>query len=377
MKNPKKHIAVNARFLISDQLEGIGRFSYEVLKRMVRENPEVHFSFFFDRPYNPDFIFGENVTPYVLFPPARHPFLFILFFEYAVKRKLDRLKPDLFFSPDGYLSLRSKIPQVGVIHDLAFEHFPHYVKKLEAWHYKRYFPRYAKKAAHILTVSNYTKQDIIKLYGVNEEQITVVYNGCSSAFGPLGPQAQQEVRNRFTGGKPYFHYVGSIHPRKNLANLIAGFNIFKKQTSSPAKLVIVGRKAWDFEKVIHTYEQSEWKEEIIFTGFVDDKTLNELYSASIALCYVPEFEGFGIPPLEAMYAETGIIASNVSSIPEVTGDAAILTDPYNPAEIADAMTKLFSSETERTSLIHKGQAQRAQFTWEATYRKTWNIIQKA
>ncbi|MBU2466725.1 MAG: glycosyltransferase, partial [Bacteroidetes bacterium] len=166
-------IAVNTRLLIKNKLEGIGWFTYENLRRIVKNHPEVDFYFFFDRSPDQEFIFGKNVTALVLQPPARHPFLFVLWFEWSVNRALKQLKPDLFLSPDGYLSLRNNTPDLAVIHDLNFEHFPKDLPFLVRWYYRWFFPRFARKASRIATVSNFSKNDIFKQYGVPLSDIDV------------------------------------------------------------------------------------------------------------------------------------------------------------------------------------------------------------
>lgn len=371
---PLKHVAVNTRLLLGGNLEGIGRFSDEVLKRLVAGHPEVRFSFFFDREVDSRFLYGPNVTAYKLFPPARHPFLFIWFFEFAVARKLAQLQPDVFFSPDGYLSLRSSVPQVPVFHDLAFEHFPEDVKRLEAWHYRRYFPRYARKARRILTVSAYTKQDIVEHYAVAPDKIEVVNNACDARFKPSTAAEAKATRDRYADGHAYFHCVGAIQPRKNLDRLIAAFDRFKAETASDMKLIVVGRKAWNFDKVIHSYSQARFKEDIVFTGFVPDEELVRIHGASSGLCYVPYFEGFGIPLVEAMACETPIICSNVTAMPEVVGDAAWMVDPLDVQSIATGLASLAGSPQLASELVDKGRLRKRLYTWEGAADRVWNVL---
>ena len=139
----KKRIAINTRLLLKDKLEGIGVFGHEVLSRMTQAHPEVDFHFLFDHPFDPMFIYGPNVTGHILFPQARHPFLYYIWLEGSVKRKLDELQPDLFLSIDGLLSLRSDIKQLAVMHDINFEHHPEYLPWLTGRYYRHYFPRFA------------------------------------------------------------------------------------------------------------------------------------------------------------------------------------------------------------------------------------------
>ena len=153
-------IAINTRFLLTHKMEGFGWYTFEIVKRLVENHPEHTFIFFFDRAYDERFIFGENVTPVVLKPQARHPILFKIWFDRSVTKALKKHKADIFFSPDGYLSLRTEIPQIGVIHDINFEHFPEDLPKSPRNYLRKYFPKFANKANHILTVSESSKQDI-------------------------------------------------------------------------------------------------------------------------------------------------------------------------------------------------------------------------
>lgn len=377
MANKPLHIAINARFLLRDRLEGIGRFSFEVIRRMVQEEPETKFTLYFDRKHDPVFEFGPNQQSIDVFPPARHPFLYYLWFNVSLPRRFQKDSPDLFFSPDGYLSLNTRIPQVGVIHDLAFEHFPDAISKTEAWYYRTYFPRYARLARRLCTVSEFSKQDIVSRYGVPKERIDVVYNGATSAFHPVSEDTKLGVRKRLTNGRPYFYYVGSIHPRKNVDRLIRAWTEFRSRTGADVCLVLVGRKAWKFEEVMAGYRESPYRNDIIFTGFVDDTMLNQISAASIALCYVSLFEGFGIPILEAMHSETAVISSQTASMPEVTGSAGLYIDPHDTLSVSRALETMYMSPTLRDEYIAEGRRQREIFSWELTYRAVRESIRKA
>ena len=370
------HIAVNTRLLLSDRLEGISRFAFEVLKRLVRDHPEVEFSFFFDRQYHSRFLLGENVRPYVIPPQSRHPLLWYIWFHQMLPRKLNKLKPDVFFSPEFYLTSHPSIPQIPVFHDLAYEHYPEDLGKLAAWYCRRYSPIYAKKASELITVSTFSKRDIARLYNIESDKISVVYNGADPSFHPISEAEQQKVRDKYSHGKPYFHFVGTLNPRKNIESLLQAFDKFKGIAPNDVQLLIVGRKGWQYNEAMQTYEAMQYKEAVRFTGFVEDEVLKQIYGASLGLTYVPYLEGFGIPLIEAMQTEVPIICSDRTAMPEVVGNAAILVDPFDTDEIAAAMQDLYTNKGLRNSLIEHGRRRREIFSWDLTAEKVWEVLEK-
>ena len=371
----KMRIAVNTRLLLKGKLEGIGWVAYETLKRIVLAHPEVEFYFIFDRKPNPMFLFADNVKPVVLFPQARHPFLFIWFFELSIPRTLRRIKADLFYSPDGYLSLRTKVPQVVEFHDLNFEHFPGDMPKIHLWHYKKYFPKFAQKAERIITVSEFSKQDIVDCYGVDPNKIDVAYNGVNEIFKPLSEAEKSVVRAHYSFGHPYFMFVGSLHPRKNLARLFTAFDRFKQRNKNDVKLVIVGEKRWWTEPIQQAYDAISCKDDVRFVGRLSAEDLHKVTGAALASVYVSYFEGFGIPILEAFRCDTPVITSNVTSMPEVAKDAALLVDPFDEDSIADAMVKVLDPEVRR-ELVEKGRRRAQDFSWDNAAKAIWNSIEK-
>jgi glycosyltransferase involved in cell wall biosynthesis len=369
-------IGVNTRFLLEGKLEGIGWFTHEVFQRVTAMMPEVEFVFFFDRPPANQFIYGKNVKAVVLSPQARHPLLWYIWFEHSIPKALQQHKIDLFISPDGYLSLKTNVPTIITIHDLAFYHFKEHVPYLVQQYYNWFTPKFAKKAAHIITVSNFSKQDIVERYSIAESNITVVGNGCNKEITALDKVQIEQVRKQYSNELPYFVYVGAIHPRKNIAGLLAAFDAFKTQEKSNTKLILVGRMAWKTSEIKRVLANMKHAEDVIQLGHLERTELSKVLGGALALVYPSFFEGFGIPLLEAMYAEIPVITSNASSLPEVAGDAAILVDPNQKSALVEALKMISVDENLRADLIQKGRQQREKFSWEKTAEKVVEIIRE-
>ncbi len=371
------NIAVNTRLLIHDKLEGIGWFTYESLKRITTQHPEHHFFFIFDREYDPGFLFSDNITPIIQFPQARHPVLYYAWFEIAIPKLLERIKPDLFLSPDGFLSLKTPVKSMAVFHDLNFEHYPQDIPFWTRRYYRQYFPKYAAKAVRIATVSGFSKDDIVKQYHISPDKVDVVYDGANDAYHPLTNPEKEKVREEFTSGLPYFVFIGSLHPRKNLANLFRAFDLFKKSNPSEVKLLIVGAKKWWTRDIDFAYSRMVFSDDVIFTGRLNIEELAGVLGAALALTYVSYFEGFGIPIVEAFRCDVPVITSNVTSMPEVAGDAALLVDPFNPESIEEALYKSYQYESIRQELIIRGRRRKDMFSWQQTADRLWESIEKA
>jgi len=370
-------IAVNTRLLIPERLDGIGRFADETLRRITSAHPEHQFYFLFDRRYDESFIYNSNITPVVTPPPARHPLLFITWFEVSLPLRFYGIKPDIFLSPDGFLSLSSRVKSVGVIHDINFEHFPEDLPFLEGRYLRGMFPRFAKKAFRLATVSEYSKSDIVNTYKVSPDKIDVVYNGAGSNFKPLNAVNQQLIKKKFANGRDYFFFIGSLHPRKNLVNLFRAFDQFKKSDTKNIKLVLAGARQWWTDEIRQAYESMEYRTDVIFTGRINDRELSLLMASALALTYVSHFEGFGIPILEAFNCDTPVITSNITSMPEVAGKAAILVDPFSVNSISEAMQKMANDPALRQQLIAKGREQREKFSWDQSAGLLWQCVEKA
>lgn len=369
-------IAVNTRLLLPGKLDGIGWFTYHTLSRITRLHPEIEFIFFFDRKWSPEFIFGPNVTAVSLFPQARHPFLFYLWFEWAIPAALKKYKADLFLSPDGYLSLSTNTPQVAVIHDLNFEHYPQDLPFLSRNYYRHYFPKFALKAAQIATVSEFSRNDIVTTYGIASDKIDVVYNGVNEKFKPVSRDVKNSIQEKYSGGNPYFLFVGMLHQRKNIAGLLKAYEQFRKQSDQKINLIFVGHKKWWSDEMESVFSSMSFKQDVIFLGRQPIDELIKITGSALALMYVSSFEGFGVPILEAMRCGVPVIASNVTSMPEVSGDAAMLIDPFNISSITEAMIKISSDNAYASKLAALGIANSDRFSWDLTSRRLWKCIEK-
>jgi len=368
-------IAVNTRLLLNE-LEGYGYFIREVFQILARTHPEHRFYFLFDRPYSHQYLFSDNVQAIVVGPQARLPFLWRYWFNIKVPLALRKIGADVFVSPDGYCSLTTRVPQCMVLHDLGFLHYPEAYQKPHVRYLKKYTPKFLKKARAVATVSQFSKDDILKHYHMDPEKISVVYNGVKSVFRPVSLPERTTIKEKYTDGNEYFIYTGAIQPRKNLINLLKAFSLFKKRMQSNMKLVIAGRLAWKNEEFMHLINTYKYRKEVVLTGYLPEEELALLMGSSYAMVYPSLFEGFGVPVVEAMKSEVPVLTSEKSSMQEVAGDAALYFDPNNHADIADKMMLIYKDEKLRRQLVEKGLLQVRQYSWERSAELLWESIMK-
>jgi glycosyltransferase involved in cell wall biosynthesis len=354
-----KKVAINTRFLLKNKLEGFGWFTYHTTKLLVERNPDIQFYFLFDRDYSPEFVFGANVTPVVLFPQARHPLLFRWWFDFSVTRFLKKEKIDLFISPDGYLSLRTEVPQIGVIHDLNFEHYPEDLKLHHSKYLRKYFPKFANKAKHIITVSEFSKKDIIDCYKIDSNSISVAYNGVDEKFHPA-------LQKKDTKAPPYFLFVGSIHPRKNLKRLLLAFDLFKTQNGTDHQLLVVGDAYFWSDEMKSTLANLRHNADVVFKPYASLDALVDYYQNAEALLFVSYFEGFGIPIVEAMACGCPVLVAQNTACDEIAGDAALKVDPFNVEDIANKIAILSSDSELKSKLSRAGIIRAKLFSWSNT-----------
>ncbi len=367
-------IAVNTRLLLRDRLEGIGWFIHENLKRITVRHPEHTFLFLFDRPFSPEFIYSDNVLPLIVPPPTRHPLLWYLWFERILPGILKKHGAGLYLGPDGYMPLNAGIPCHITLHDINFYHRPGDLPLFTRLYYSKFIPRFAERSARIATVSEHSKRDISVSYRIAPAKIDVVYNGVNEIYSPLSPSEAEHYRRTHTGDKPYFIFVGALHPRKNLPNLLQGFDLFREKSGLDYKLVIVGERMFRTGGMQKVIRGMKYRSDVHFTGRLSPLELRIALGASAGLTFIPFFEGFGIPLLEAMNCGIPILASNVTSLPEIAADAAIYTDPCDLGEIAEGMTTLATDTALAARLVTSGRDRAKAFSWDRTSELYWNSI---
>jgi len=366
-------IGVNTRFLLKNKMEGFGWYTFETISRIVKNHPEHQFIFFFDRAYDEKFVFSDNVSPVVLRPPARHPILFKIWFNYSITAALKKYNCDGFISPDGYLSLRTSVPQLAVIHDLNFEHNPQDIPTGALTYLKTYFPLFAQKATRISTVSNFSKEDLVRTYNVTPTKIDVAYNGAANCFQPVSHQVKQETQKKYSNGQPFILFVGALHKRKNIQRLLAAFDTIKSTTTHPQHLVIVGEKTWNNQ---HFQTPESINEYVHYTGHIQLDELAKITASADVMACVSYFEGFGIPLLEAMQAGTPVLAGNKTALPEIGSDAVHYCDPFSVEDIAKQLNHLLSNPTLLTDLAKKGRERAKAFSWNTTAEELWKSFEK-
>jgi len=269
-------------------------------------------------------------------------------------------------------------PVVVSVHDLSFEHLPNTFNRRSRTQLRLTVRRSVRRAAHVLTLSEHTRKDVIDTYGVAADRVETIPIAAAPHFGPVSDDKElQRVRHTYGIDSDYILSVGSIQPRKNLVRLIQAYELLRDNHSTVKlpKLVLVGKRAWLYDETLRALEKTGLKERVILTGYVPESDLPPLYSGALCLVYPSFFEGFGLPPLEAMQCGTPVIIGNKTSLPEVVGDAAISVDPFDLHAIARALEDVVNKPALREELRVKGFARARMFNWEETARRTLKVYE--
>ncbi len=273
----------------------------------------------------------------------------------------------------------SPCPIVVSVHDLSFEHLPFTFKRRSRTQLRLTVRHSVRRAARILTLSEHSRHDVIETYGIAPERVNAIPIAAPSYFGPVKVESElQRVRHIYGIEGDYILYVGSIQPRKNLPRLVKAYSGLRKnrRAGNLPKLVLVGKCAWLYDETLRALQEAAMNDSVILTGYVPESDLPALYSGSIFFVYPSYFEGFGLPPLEAMKCGTPVITGNRTSLPEVVGDAGILIDPFDVDAIAAAIERLVDDSDLRELLRVKGLARARLFDWRQTAQRTLDVYKQ-
>ncbi len=288
----------------------------------------------------------------------------------ALTRRLfsDKDKLDVFFSPTHYLPLYVGCPSIVSILDLSYVHFPQLFNKKDLYQLKLWGRYSVKKASKILTISQASKNDIIKFYRVREDKVFVVYPGIKE----MDTKLKIDIRSKYKISGDYILFVGTLQPRKNVARLIEAFSAIKNKDIS---LVVAGKKGWMYDEIMKAPEKFGVLGKVKFLDTVPDEDLPSLYSNALCFVLPSLYEGFGLPVLEAMQNGCPVITSKISSLPEAGGDAACYIDPHSASDITEKIDKVVSDENLREEMVKKGHEQIKKFSWEKAARETLNVLE--
>ncbi len=298
--------------------------------------------------------------------------------QLTVPRMAKRAQVDIFHQPCFSTPVFYRGKVVVTIHDLISVFFGYNIPFWSRQFFAKWMPFTYRFADHLIAVSEHTKQDAIKVLGIPEDKITVIHEAADEVYQVIDDQsALQAVRKKYNlGNISFILHVGTLEPRKNLQFLVKAFAIAKKNPDFTAKLVITGKKGWYYEGLFTLVDELKLNEEVIFTGYVEDDDLPALYNAATIFAFPSQYEGFGLPPLEAMASGTPVISSNTSSMPEVIGAAGVLLPPKDEAVWAKALIDLYTDKKELERLRRAGLEQAKKFSWDRCARETIAVYEK-
>ncbi len=289
-------------------------------------------------------------------------------------------RPDVFFSPTHYAPRFSPVPSVVSVMDLSYLYFPEMFNKSDLLQLRNWTAYSVKKANKVFTISNSSKNDIMKEYKISSDRVVVTHLGIKESV-TLTPHiySMNELKGKYGLSGNFILFVGTLQPRKNIKRLIEAFEKVVKSKAESHKdlqLIIVGRRGWLFEEILETPKELGIEERVKFLENVEDDELPLFYKNALCFVLPSLYEGFGLPVLEAMKQGCPVITSNISSLPEAGGDAALYVDPEDINDIAKKITELVSSEKLRKELIEKGKVQVKKFSWEKTAKETLEVLQQ-
>ncbi len=368
-------IGIDARLVYYSQA-GIGQYTLRLIQGLAESggtpsDREDEFFILQSRKDKRIIVDQPNFKRVRLWTPSHHRLE-----QFTLPFEISGLDLDVLHSPDFIPPFRRNCKSIITIHDLAFLLYPHFLTQESARYYGQ-IDEAVKRTDHIIAVSESTKRDTIRLLGAPEHKITVIYESANPIYRPINDrEILVQTKSNYHIAGDFILFVSTIEPRKNLPTLLRAYRQLLDSYKAEAKLVVVGRHGWLSEEVFSLVDELKLSSDVLFLGRVPIEDLLHLYNAAQLLVQPSFYEGFGLPPLEAMACGTPVVISNVSSLPEVVGDAGLLVDPENASEIAVAIWRILNDEALRAELVAKGLKRAQCFSWEKTARQTLELYQR-
>ncbi len=349
-------------------LSGTGRYTEELVKALLNLPEEIHIYLSSSHSFP---ITSDKLALYQL-PTNRN--ITRLFQKHFLKKHCRLSHPDIIHYPASYGFRLGDIPHITTVHDIAFLANPNWFPIHYQWFYKKRIEETINFSQRIITDSHFSAREIQKHYSVDINKIDIIYLGVSNLFKPQPSGRINEIKLKYNLPEKYILYAGTLEPRKNIPSLIKAWNSIANKI--PHNLVIIGRTGWKTTPIDKAIQKSEHKTRIHRLGYITDEDFPVIISGADLFLYLSFYEGFGLPPLEAMSCGTPVIASNCGSLPEILGNKAILVDPYNIQQIAEVIYELCEDKTKRQTLSYEALSYSQQFTWEKTAQKTLEVYKK-
>jgi len=358
-------IGIHVGSAFSEKRTGVEEYVYQLIKNLAKLNEsKVHeFELYVNTKTNKIIPrLPKNFKAKIL----RAPFMWT---NLRLPIQLFVSKPDILLMPANFfLFFYPRVPVVSVIHGLEFEYFPEYYSKKMLYYLQKGTKKALKKSKRIITVSESTKSDLVDIYGANKNSIFVIHHGVDDFVINKDKKANPKER--------YILYIGRIESKKNLEAMVNSFNLVKKKYKVPHKLFLVGGKGYGYEKIKELIGESEYKDDIVLTGYVSKEQKESLYKNATMFLFPSFYEGFGMPILEAQLRSIPVITSNNSSMVEIAGEGAVLIDPFDNNEIAEAIYQIIQDENFKNKMVLEGIFNTKKYSWKKCAKETLNILIK-
>jgi glycosyltransferase involved in cell wall biosynthesis len=356
---------------------GLGRYAESLARALVQKYPE-RFAFFYNQDRKVSPLAELESVPTRTVHAGYKPWRMVVWLGQFLGIGFERLVPEaeLYHATEHLLLPLRRVPTVLTVHDLIYHLFPEHHKPLNYLFLNRAMPLFVQRAKAVIAVSESTRRDLIRYYGIPPDKITVIYEAAAPHFRPAPPEAIATVRVRYGLPEDFVLAVGTIEPRKNLSRLLEALQRLR-QKGDNVRLVVVGSKGWLYEGFFRHLEELQLGDAVLLPGYVPDVDLPAVYSAAKVYVLPSLYEGFGLEVLEAMACGTAVACSRTSSLPEVGGEAAHYFDPTDVEEMAEAIATVWHNETLRAEMGRHGLAQAARFSWIRAAEETMAVYQRA